>query len=198
MPNGAKLGNGLTLKESLFVDAYMACNNATEAAKRAGYSERSAYSTAATLLRKPRVMKELDKRREALAKKHQVTAERVLEEMAAIAFSAPEHYQRAADGTITLAPGAPPTAMRAVQPVKWKTTVGERGVELVSEYRLWDKNRALHDLGAYLGLFKDKPKDEGADDQLTPEERRERVLNLLRIAAKRLKESDPKRGRKAG
>ena len=49
----------LTPKQSLFVREYLVDLNATRAAIRAGYSERSAYSTGQENLKKPVIKKEL-------------------------------------------------------------------------------------------------------------------------------------------
>lgn len=49
------MAEGLTTKQQQFVDAYIACLNATEAAKRAGYSERTAYSIGWENLKKPEI-----------------------------------------------------------------------------------------------------------------------------------------------
>jgi hypothetical protein len=45
----------LTRKQQVFVDEYLQCFNAAEAARRAGYSERSAYSQGWENLRKPEI-----------------------------------------------------------------------------------------------------------------------------------------------
>jgi phage terminase small subunit len=45
----------LTRKQQVFVDEYLRCFNAAEAARRAGYSERSAYSQGWENLRKPEI-----------------------------------------------------------------------------------------------------------------------------------------------
>jgi len=52
--------NTLTLKQKKFCDEYIACGNATEAAIRAGYSEKTAYSIATENLRKPELKTYMD------------------------------------------------------------------------------------------------------------------------------------------
>jgi phage terminase small subunit len=52
----------LTRKQQVFVDEYLQCFNAAEAARRAGYSERSAYSQGWENLRKPEIKAEIDRR----------------------------------------------------------------------------------------------------------------------------------------
>lgn len=45
----------LTPKQKAFADYYIECGNATEAAKKAGYSENTAYAIGAENLRKPQI-----------------------------------------------------------------------------------------------------------------------------------------------
>lgn len=47
---------GLTPKQKAFADYYIECGNATEAAKRAGYSEKTAYRTGADNLKNPQII----------------------------------------------------------------------------------------------------------------------------------------------
>ena len=46
----------LTPKQKAFSDYYIECGNATEAAKRAGYSEKTAYRTGADNIKKPQII----------------------------------------------------------------------------------------------------------------------------------------------
>ena len=77
----------LTDKQKRFVDEYLVDLNATAAAKRAGYSEKSASRIAIELLNKTHVSAEIQKRQAKLRGKLEITQERVLEELAAIAFA---------------------------------------------------------------------------------------------------------------
>lgn len=52
----------LTRKKQLFVESYLANPNATEAAKKAGYSEKTAYSSGQRLLKDVEVRELVDKR----------------------------------------------------------------------------------------------------------------------------------------
>ena len=52
----------LTPKQKLFVEAYLANPNATEAAKQAGYSPKTAYSQGQRLLKNVVIKKALDQR----------------------------------------------------------------------------------------------------------------------------------------
>lgn len=58
---------GITRKRQVFIDNYLQCLNATEAAKRAGYSERTAYSQGGRLLKNVEILTEIERR---LREKH--------------------------------------------------------------------------------------------------------------------------------
>lgn len=73
--------NGLTEKQILFVEAYLANSNATEAAKKAGYSAKTAYSQGQRLLKNVEIQARLQKRVE----KAIMSADEVLSQLADIA-----------------------------------------------------------------------------------------------------------------
>ena len=52
----------LNIKQKKFADEYLICSNATEAAKKAGYSEKTAYSIGQRLLKKVEVKSYIDER----------------------------------------------------------------------------------------------------------------------------------------
>ena len=77
----------LTEKQKRFVQEYLVDLNATAAAKRAGYSEKSASRIAVELLNKTQVSAEIQKQQAKRQKRVEITQEKVLEELAAIAFA---------------------------------------------------------------------------------------------------------------
>lgn len=72
----------LTDKQAAFVREYMKDSNATQAAIRAGYSEKTADTIAVQLLRKTHVAEEIRKRKEALEVKTGITVEKMLKMLA--------------------------------------------------------------------------------------------------------------------
>lgn len=80
----------LTAKQELFIQEYMKDQNATAAAIRAGYSERSANNIGPENLLKPIVRNEIDRRLEQRAKDNGITADYVLNSLKDIADSAEE------------------------------------------------------------------------------------------------------------
>jgi len=56
------MSNGLNTKQTIFVEQYLQCWNATEAARRAGYSEKYLNTNASKLLRNTTISKRIDAR----------------------------------------------------------------------------------------------------------------------------------------
>jgi len=86
-------GRKLTAKQRLFVEACLAGENATQAAIKAGYSEKTAASIGAENLRKPQIAILLEARVEEVAKKADLTAEGILDRLQETYESAREEGQ---------------------------------------------------------------------------------------------------------
>lgn len=69
----------LTPKQQAFADYYIECGNATEAAKRAGYSENNVGENAAKTLKSPNVSAYIAERMEEQARKRVADANEVIE-----------------------------------------------------------------------------------------------------------------------
>lgn len=77
----------LTVRQRRFVSEFLACGTASEAARRAGYSERTARSKGYSLLRLPAVRTEIDRQEADRLAELRVTADRLDAAMAGIVFS---------------------------------------------------------------------------------------------------------------
>lgn len=77
----------MTPKMQKFVDEYLVDLNATQAAIRAGYSKKTAYSIGVSNLKKPEIQAAIQKRQKSAAEKLEITRERVLKELASIGFA---------------------------------------------------------------------------------------------------------------
>lgn len=80
------MADGLTAKQQAFVQEYLIDLNATQAAIRAGYSSSSAGAIGDENLKKPEIKEEIDKAMAIRSKRTGITADRVLRELARIAF----------------------------------------------------------------------------------------------------------------
>lgn len=78
---------GLTPKQQRFVDEYLIDLNGTQAAIRAGYSASTAAEQAYDLLRKPQIVDSIAVARKAQQERTQITADKVVTELALIAFA---------------------------------------------------------------------------------------------------------------
>ena len=145
-------------KQTRFCEEYLIDLNATQAAIRAGYSPDTAGAIGAENLKKPQIQKAIAKAMAARSRRTGVNAERVVMELAKIAFV------NAADviaDDATLKSNATPEDLAAVQSVKVKS-FGEDGVE--REIKLADKIKALELLGRHLGMFDDRLRLDGKLD----------------------------------
>lgn len=147
----------MTKKQERFVEEYLIDLNATQAAIRAGYSPETAYSIGGENLKKPEVRAAVDKAMAERSKRTGVTVDRVVRELAKIAFVNP------ADAidmkTASVKENAAEDDLAAIAGVKVK--YGKSGVknktnQLECEIKFYDKTRALELLGKHLGMFTDR------------------------------------------
>ena len=76
----------LTPKQEKFVQEYLIDLNATQAAIRAGYKPKAAYASGAENLKKPQIQEALTAAMKEREKRTTITADMVLNELAAVAF----------------------------------------------------------------------------------------------------------------
>lgn len=147
--------DALTEIERRFCLEYLIDLNKAAAARRAGYSPRSAKQLGMMVFRKPAVRAEIDRLMAERAHRTELTADRVLRELEALAFSDTKDYRVTDAGKLTLRPDAGPTASRAVQSIKRVRRVDEDGNETTTiEVRLWSKPEALRLAMQHLGMLK--------------------------------------------
>lgn len=135
-------------RQERFVDEYLVDLNATAAAKRAGYSEKTARSQGQRLLTNVDIQAAIQKRQARLRGKLEITQERVLEELAAIAFANGTDFATInRNGLVRIIPteDIPQDKRKAIASIK----EGANGTEI----KTYDKVRALELLGKHLGVF---------------------------------------------
>lgn len=154
-----KGGLRLTEKQQRFCEEYLIDLNATQAAIRAGYSPRTANEQGARLLANVSISKAIAQAMAERSRRTGVSADRVVRELARIAFANAGDLIDASDAT--LKSDAVPDDLAAIQSIKVKD-LGDLGVE--REIRLADKLKALELLGRHLGIFHDKLRLDGRLD----------------------------------
>jgi phage terminase small subunit len=177
----------LTPKQQRVVDEYLVDLNATQAAIRAGYSEKTAYSIGNENLSKPEIAKAIEGSQTARAKRTKITADHVLTELGKLGFSNMQDYMKAgANGdpyldfsNLTREQAA---ALAEVTVEDFKDGRGEdaRDVRRV-KFKLADKRAALVDMGKHLGMFKDQVEHTGPDGK--PIELKH-IVEVVFVAAK--------------
>ena len=158
------INSALTPKQQVFATEYLIDLNATQAAIRAGYSKRTAESQASRLLRNVKVREIIQELADKRAERTQITSDKVLEEIAKVAFSnIADYIEIQKDGTarvdlskLTRDQGA---ALSSV-------TVDETREGRRIKINMGDKLKALDQLGKHLKLFTDRV-EHGGDVNLT-------------------------------
>ena len=142
----------MTPKQKRFVDEYLVDLNATQAAIRAGYSERTARITAAQNLTKPNIQSAIEKRIKDREKRTELSQDKVLKELAHIAFDDIKNY-------LTYWTDEEGQTHVELKPSKEIDTRNVSEIQLENgklKFKLYSKDNALVQLGRHLGMFNDK------------------------------------------
>ena len=160
----------LTAKQIRFVDEYMVDFNATQAAIRAGYKAKTAHVIGAENLRKPKIAEEIARRQKDLQRRTEVTQERVVKELARIAFANIADYIHVETQTRTKDDGTEVTYQTVMFSETQELSADQRAALAVVkqsvngfELKLHDKIKALELLGRHIGMFNDKLSLSGTD-----------------------------------
>jgi phage terminase small subunit len=192
-------GVALTPKQQRFVQEYLVDLNATQAAIRAGYSARAANTNGPRMLVDAGIAAAIAEAQKARGERTGITADRVLTELARLAFADGRRLYRP-DGTLKLPHEWDDDTAASVAGVETQEQLGREDgdtpVVLTRKVKRWDKKGSLELLGRHLGLFKDKVEVSGPGGgpiQLTDAQRAEAVAALFAKAAARLKADAPSR-----
>jgi phage terminase small subunit len=151
--------DSLSIKEKLFCSYYVEAKGGTQAAIKAGYSPKTAYSKANTLLKKSEIKKHIQQIKSEIINNVIVSAEEIVKQQVKIAKSDITSVIKIEENE----KGALVVKVRKDLDgslVK-KFKFGKQGFEV----ELWDKHKALEFLGKYAGIdpdlqFKKEPPKE--------------------------------------
>lgn len=151
----------LTPKQARFVEEYLVDLNATQAAIRAGYSRDTAHSIGHENLSKPEIQAALSESMAERSQRTEITADRVLRELAKIGFSDIRQMFTEGGGLrrVECLDDEAAAALSSVEVVTRRVPGSDRDdpeYENVTKIKLWDKRAALVDIGRHLGMFNDK------------------------------------------
>lgn len=164
----------LTEKQKLFADEYLIDLNATRAYKKAYKSckkDETARVNGSRLLTNANVIKYIDERIKEREKRTEITQDKVIKELAAIAFSSGSDFAQVVEepiiinGSYVMDPDTGEIKKREVVKItpthkltedKQKAIAGIKEGRYGIEVNTCDKVRALELLGKHLGMFKEK------------------------------------------
>lgn len=154
----------MTEKQKIFADEYLIDLNATRAYRKAYPSvkkDETAAQAGSRMLRNVKVAEYIAERMQARQERTEITQDRVLEELAAIAFARATDYAEVNDDQVFIkdTAGLSENQIKAIAGVKQ----GKFGIEV----KLNDKEKALELLGRHLGMFKDRVEVSGLEEEKT-------------------------------
>ncbi|QEH97297.1 terminase small subunit [Gluconobacter thailandicus] len=154
----------LTPKQARFVEEYLVDLNATQAALRAGYSQKTAAKIGSENLKKPEIQNAISEAQGRRSERTEITQDRVLQELAKLGFGDIRAIF-SENGSLKRPTDMDEDAAARISSIEVvvKPVPGTQGqeVEHVAKIKLWDKLGALTQLGRHLGLFTDKVEQNG-------------------------------------
>lgn len=163
----------LTERQEMFIKEYLIDLNATQAAIRAGYEANSAQEQSSRLLSNVMIKSRVDEEIAKRSRRTGITADRVLRELARIAFANARDVIDFDNGRVRDDATEDDTAAVSIVRVK-KTRQGEfESTEY--EVRMADKDKALDKLGKHLGMFSGNGQQ--ADNGIIPA-----ILDFLKVS----------------
>jgi len=142
----------LTPKQERYCLEYIKDLNATQAAIRAGYSSKTAYSAGQRMLKDVEIKKRIKSMQAELAVDCKVTAEDIVNEFRKIAFANVSDFMPAGNGPIDLSKlsRAKTAAISSIEITK--TGSGKTAITK-TKLKLHDKLSALMNLGKHVGIY---------------------------------------------
>ena len=183
--------HGVSIREEAFCQKFVgeAKLNGAEAARLAGYAEKSARVTAARLLSKVNVQTRIAELARSIASRNGITPQRILTELAMLGFSRIDDYVEIEEGgaiRIKRFNEIPDDKIGAIRKIKEDRVIrevpGKDGTEEVVvhdklSFELHDKIRPLVKLGEYVKLF-DTELPAGSVPQVVNNEFKIMIMNV--------------------
>lgn len=181
--------HGLTPKMQRFCEEYVKDMNGTQAAIRAGYSEKGAAVRGSELLTKSNIQTQIAELARSITSRNGITPQRILTELAMLGFSRIDDYVEIEEGgaiRIKRFNEIPDDKIGAIRKIKEDRVIrevpGKDGTEEVVvhdklSFELHDKIRPLVKLGEYVKLF-DTELPPGSVPQLVHNEFKIMIMNV--------------------
>lgn len=154
--------DSLRNKQRRFVDEYLIDLNATQAAIRAGYSQRTGRDIGCENLAKPNIAAAIQERMQARSERTEITQDRVLTELAKLGFSdIRKAIKWGTLGAVTNELTAETLIENSVELIDSADVDDDTAVAIAEisqtpqgiKLKMHDKRAALVDIGRHLGMF---------------------------------------------
>ena len=174
----------LTKKQQRFVDEYLIDLNATQAAIRAGYSVKTAQEQGSQNLSKLMVQQAIEEQMTERSKRTEITQDKVLRELAAIAFAKATDYASVIEkqavyttdegviiplhdenGNAVMIQDVQLVLTDTLNDAQKTALAGIKHGKYGIEVTMCSKEKALELLGRHLGMFKDKVELSGIETE---------------------------------
>lgn len=151
--------DGLNSMQSTFVREYLISNNAKDAAKKAGYKN---TQSANNLLNMPKIADAIREARRDRAERLEITADKVLQEIASVAFANIVDVVEWKNGGIIIKDSRELSRLVTAAVAEVSETV--TGKSTTTRVKMHDKMNALEKLMKHLGLYvRDTEENRGVD-----------------------------------
>lgn len=150
---GAPKGNKLTDKQERFCQEYMRDLNATQAAKRAGYSDNTANEQGSQNLAKLNIQERISELKEEIAERNRISVDELVSTLAGmVRFDIAELYNE--DGDLKLIHQIDKEQRAAISSLETdETMVDERMTVATRKVRTYSKLDAIEKLMKHLGGY---------------------------------------------
>lgn len=155
----------LSPKRERFCQEWVIDCNSTQAAIRAEYSKVRAGQTGSRLYKDGNIRARIDELQAEIGKKLGVTQERVLNELAKLAFTDLADVVKIDENGVIIKNSSELSKQQlgAIAEITESKTVGKKGEEYITrKIKMHDKKGALDSLARHLGMFNDKIQHTGA------------------------------------
>lgn len=152
----------MTEKQKIFADEYLIDLNATRAYRVAYPSvkrDETARANSSRMLTNANVAKYIAERMQDRQKRTEITQDRVLQELAAIAFAKATDYAEVKDEQVII------KDTKKLDEQQTRAIAGIEEGKFGIKVKLNDKEKALELLGRHLGMFKDKLEVSGLEEE---------------------------------
>lgn len=141
----------LTAKQARFVEEYLVDLNASAAARRAGYSERVSGVIGFENLTKPEIQAAIEAAKRERSARTGITADRVIAEIAKIAFADPRKVMTWGPGGVELKDSETLTDADAAIVSEVSESISQSGSSI--KVKLHSKLDALEKLAKHIGVY---------------------------------------------